>query len=322
MTLNTAIVGCGRVVQEAYIPALRCTNEIEVTQVIDTDAENATLVASMLRSRDRSQVSASSAITTALGEVDLALVALPPDTAVVIVHELIELGTNVLIEKPFSLDVDIVLETQRRAVERGVWIGIVTNYLYRPDLMTAIRLVRDNAIGVPRWVRLHMPTNQHWVGLTKNDPSWRLSCARLPGGVSADKGFHLLYLAEALSDSQIRSYHSLKTASPEAAQVDFWTAHADMDNGTASSMLTSWVGHGSIPNQIEVHGTKASLYVDPAMILPIQLVGDDGRVQEIEFDRQDDWGYQGQFLAAHDSIENGIVADLSGPARWLRHLSN
>lgn len=93
-----------------------------------------------------------------------------------------------------------------------------------------------------------------------------------------------------------------------------------MLNGSTSALLTSWVGHGDIPNQIEVHGTVASLYVDPSMTRCIQLVDQGGHTAEIVFDARDAWGYAGQFRAAAEATMSKARTDLTGPMRWARFL--
>jgi predicted dehydrogenase len=313
------IVGCGRVVTEAYVGALAHIDQFRLTATVDLSLERAQRVAYAFRGGGQVIVD------TDIGglqpdNVDLVLLALPPAPAVVVARQLLMRGVSVLAEKPFTLDVAILEELESIAIEIGAWFGIVTNYIHRPDLALAVSTVAIGALGQPVWIRLHTPDASHWLGSQGFDPDWRIKPEVLGGGVGADKGYHLLYLSEALAGAPIRDCQ-WRALRGHGGCVHTWVAQAGHTNGVVSSLLASWESRGEAPNIFEVHGTEGSLYIDPTMHDPLVLALRTGDTSDLAYPQTDPWGYGAQFREVARILTERCLPNLSGPKRWAFLLS-
>lgn len=312
---DIALIGCGRVVVEAYVDALRAIDWLRPLVVCDLSEQRARDIAEVL---SRSGVRAVATVDPAhplIEQADLLLLAVPPDAGLDLIRQALARGQSVLAEKPLTADVATLDELDHLARSSGAWLGIVTNYLHRPDLNAAIVAVRQDHIGVPIWARLHTVSDGHWTGTPGYKPDWRIQPPQAPTGVAADKGYHLLYLAEAICDAPIVECQWHAT-SVRGAAVDTWMAQTSHASGATCSLAASWAPRGQARDMLEVHGTGGSLYIDPMMAAPLRVVSNDGGTTEIPYPREDLWGYRGTFLAAARQVASHQPAELSGPHRW------
>ena len=97
--VRLGIVGCGAIVRAAHLPVIAADRRVEVTVLCDRDRENAAMTAL--------ECGLESAITTDIGElagkVDAAIVAVPPRFHAPIAIQLMEMGIDVLCEKPLAI---------------------------------------------------------------------------------------------------------------------------------------------------------------------------------------------------------------------------
>lgn len=313
---DIALVGCGRIVFEAYLDAFRAVSDrLRVRVVCDLSEARAREAAVALSVVGKPVVATNDPDHPLLVQAALTILALPPDAGTRLARKTLARGQHVLAEKPLTTDAATLNELDKLAKRNSAWLGIVTNYLYRPDLKLAIGLIKDGWIGVPTWVRFHMASDGHWAGIDGYDPDWRIDHGRMPGGVAADKGYHLLYMAEAVCGAPIVDCQ-WRVAGSGSTTLSTWMAQTGHANDASCSLAVSWASHGQATDVMEIHGTDGSLYLDPAMATPLRLVRADGSVTEVLYPKQDLWGYQGMFLAAARSATEGGLTNLSGPRRW------
>ena len=186
--LRVGIVGCGRVVEEAHVPALRSVrDQIECVAVVDVRSGRRNLIGDLMgvdsqhRHEDIAMLPPSST--------DLILVAVPNVAHQALVHRLLETGNTILLEKPPILDAATVLRGRQS-------IYVCHNYLFRPDVTLALQLVKDGAIGSVRYLRFVEFVGSPWTGADECEPIWRRNSKT--AGCVRDKGYHFVYLAEAL----------------------------------------------------------------------------------------------------------------------------
>jgi predicted dehydrogenase len=192
----------------------------------------------------------------------------------------LQAGKPVLAEKPVAVDpVDLAALT---ALARSTGVPLVPghNFLHRPALVRARRLLAEGAIGRvlhASFVSAHTISPAHAGG-------WRGKLAVSGGGALMDSGHHQVYQALALRGRPV----SVSAVTARLVQQDMegedqavvTLAHAD---GSTTSIVQSWTtGHGARLDGINLLGTSGDIAI-------AQKLAVNGK----EFD--DDTGYAGSF---------------------------
>lgn len=164
----------------------------------------------------------------------LAIISTPPATHRDMALAALEAGFHVLVEKPFSLDLDSVYAVEQAAAQQGLFAGAVSQHRFSPDAGLLYREIRCKAWGEVLSVKVHVQRHRP-VDYFRLDPqNWRLQRPISGGGVLITVGFHYLDLACWLFGS------------PTDAQAHIESQH----NGIESSIVGTFrLGH--IPASIE-----------------------------------------------------------------------
>jgi predicted dehydrogenase len=126
---------------------------------------------------------------------DVAIVALPHDTATAVTRDLLAAGTPLLVEKPLGLNGSDAAElaAAAEALERPSFVGY--NYRFLPHVRGVFDARRDGTLGRLRSVDLLIGHGGH----PRSAEGWKLDPKRAGGGVLLDPGVHLLDLLLLLS---------------------------------------------------------------------------------------------------------------------------
>jgi predicted dehydrogenase len=182
--VRLGIVGCGAIAREAHLPVIAGEPTAEVTVLCDRDRGNATLTAR--------ELGLDAAITTDLadlaGKVDAAIVAVPPRFHAPITIQLLEMGIDVLCEKPLA---NTVADGQRMADaarRTGRVLAVALMMRFFPHNRWLADLVEDGEIGAIREVIVEDGAPLDWP-MASNGYFDRNATG---GGVLFDSGVHLL----------------------------------------------------------------------------------------------------------------------------------
>lgn len=182
--VRLGIVGCGAIAREAHLPVIAGEPGVEVTVLCDRDRGNATLAAR--------EVGLDAAITTELaelaGKVDAAIVAVPPRFHAPITIQLLELGIDVLCEKPLAITVADGQRMADAARRSGRVLAVALMMRFFPHNRWLADLVEDGEIGAIREVIVEDGAPLDWP-MASNGYFDRKATG---GGVLFDSGVHLL----------------------------------------------------------------------------------------------------------------------------------
>jgi predicted dehydrogenase len=166
-------------------------------------------------------------------------------------------GRHLLTEKPIATtpsDARAIVNAARAARVR---LGIMHNYLFFPEVMRTLELIRDDQIGPVEVAILD------WLGCADNPgaasyrPRWRHDPHAAGGGVLMDM-LHIVYLAEALLGRPIERVSGwLHARDTEAHVEDIALARLEVDGGAA---LVN-VGWGAGPGGFAVSGPLGRIEV-------------------------------------------------------------
>jgi predicted dehydrogenase len=178
------IVGCGAIAREAHLPVMVTDREVEVTVLCDRDRGNATLAAR--------ESGVDAAITTDLadlaGKVDAAIVAVPPRFHAPIAIQLMEMGIDVLCEKPLAITVADGRKMDEAARRTGRVLAVALMMRFFPHNRWLADLVEDGEVGDVREVIVEDGAPLDWPMMSNG----YFDRSATGGGVLFDSGVHLL----------------------------------------------------------------------------------------------------------------------------------
>lgn len=182
--VRLGIVGCGAIAREAHLPVIVADRRVELTMLCDRDRSNATLAAR--------ESGVDAAITTEVadfaGKVDAAIVAVPPRFHAPIAIQLMEMGIDVLCEKPLALTAaeGRTIDDVARRTGRVVAVALMMRFF--PHNRWLANLVEDGEIGEIREVIVEDGAPLDWPMATNSYFDRKAT----GGGVLFDSGVHLL----------------------------------------------------------------------------------------------------------------------------------
>lgn len=166
-------------------------------------------------------------------------------------------GKHILSEKPLATvpsDAAAMIDAARAA---GVTLGVVHNYLYFPEIMTATQLISSGAIGQVEVAILNYLGVPDLGGTADYRPTWRHDPRQSGGGILMDL-LHVVYLAEALLGQPIECVSGYVTARrPNSGVEDIASCRFE----TADSVAIVNVGWGVGPGGIDVSGSAGRLAI-------------------------------------------------------------
>ncbi len=182
--MRIGIVGCGAIAREAHLPVLMEEREVEVAVLCDRDRGNATLAAR--------ESGVDAVITTEVaalaGKVDAAIVAVPPRFHAPIAIQLMELGIDVLCEKPLAITVADGQTMDEAARRTGRVLAVALMMRFFPHNRWLADLVEDGEVGEVREVVVEDGAPLDWPMMSNG----YFDRNATGGGVLFDSGVHLL----------------------------------------------------------------------------------------------------------------------------------
>lgn len=182
---------------------------------------------------------------------DLVVIATPNDTHAPLARAALRAGKNVVVDKPFTLDLDEGRALIREAEEAGRLLSVFHNRRWDSDYLSVKHAIESGLVGEVAEVESRIDRFRPHVR-----DRWR-ERAVPGGGIWFDLGPHLIDQALQLFGLPDRVLGSLATQRP-GAQVDDWAqiilAYGEKRVLLHASML---VAGGSA--RFTVHGTKGSL---------------------------------------------------------------
>jgi predicted dehydrogenase len=180
--IRLAIVGCGRVAEGFYAPALRGFQGFSPVVMVDRQLHRAELLKSYFQS-----CAAETDFTALRERVDAAIVALPNDLNAMVATRLLQAGISVLVEKPAALTIESARELEMAAVKGPAKLAI--GFIRREAL--GVRMAREciasGMLGDIKSVSVEDGYPFSWEAVNE----FRFDRTR-GGGVLLDIGSHVL----------------------------------------------------------------------------------------------------------------------------------
>ncbi|KFN10153.1 MAG: Gfo/Idh/MocA family oxidoreductase [Paenibacillus macerans] len=267
--IKVGIIGCGKI-SGIYMENCRKFAELELAACADLDLSRAREQA------ERYGIPRVCTVEELLGDPDIAIVinlTIPAAHAEVCLKAL-EAGKHVYVEKPLAVtreDGLTILETARR---RGLLVGSAPETFFGAGIQTALKLIRDGAIGRPVSATAFMMSrgHEHWHPdpefyyakgggpMFDMGPYYLTALIQLLGPIRRIAGITGKALAERTITSEKKRGQRVPVEVPThvAGTLEF-------AQSAIATLITSFdVFGGSTLPPLEIHGTEGTLLVpDP-----------------------------------------------------------
>jgi predicted dehydrogenase len=146
-------------------------------------------------------------------EVDAVVVATPPATHLDLTLRALDAGKHVVVEKPAFMRVADAAAAGRAAAQAGRRILVAENYHYKPLRRLLAALLRDGAVGQPRFIEVNAVRRQHLGG-------WRDDAGQGVGAL-LEGGIHWInFLAGlGLSVRAVRGFQPARNGGPDRSML-------------------------------------------------------------------------------------------------------
>lgn len=192
-------------------------------------------------------------------DVDVVYVILPNSMHAEYTIRAAQAGKHVVTEKPMSVSVAEAKAMIAACRKAGKKLAVGYRSHFQPHNLHAIKLVRDGAIGRPRYLLA-----EH--GFVQGDPSkWRLKKALAGGGSLMDMGVYSVQAARYLSGEEpvaVTARSSTDRKDPRFAEVEdliAWTL--EFPSGAINHGMSSY---SSNHNFVRLTGDKGRIELEPA----------------------------------------------------------
>lgn len=188
-SIRLAVIGCGAVAERFHIPAVRQNTDFDLTALCDVDERRAAVLAARL---GVSMVAQNA--QQLVGQIDAAIVAVPPKYHLTVSVPLLQAGVHVLCEKPLALSMDECSQMIAAAKQSGVILA-VGHYRRFGDNVRHARAVLSQ-VASPEQLSYCYEEGVPFNWSARSGYVFDLSLAG--GGVMLDTGSHALDMMEFL----------------------------------------------------------------------------------------------------------------------------
>ena len=246
--LRIGLLGCGQIARAVHLPVLRGLPNVRVAALAESNegalAAAAVVVPDAARFPDFQSLIGS-------GQIDAAVVCLPPHLHAASSIAAFEAGLHVYLEKPLAPSASEgarVIDAWRRAGTVGM-IGF--NFRFHPQVERIRQRVRAGEIGTVLGMRSVFSILPHQI------PEWKRTRA-LGGGVLLDLASHHVDIVHhLLGDAVVRAYASVRSLDAEG---DHAALQLDLASGAS---VQTFVSLGTVDeHRVELLGTAGKLVMD------------------------------------------------------------
>jgi len=268
---KVALVGCGSIAGEIYIPQMKNFDNVELVAVCDILPERAQSYA------ERFHVPAwYASLDEMLEKADFEILM---DTASIPAHhelnmKALKAGKHLYSQKPVGLTVEQVTEQIETAEKMGVKFAASPIHPLRPDILTIRELIASGAIGKVTMIRSHTAHGgPEYFQYREADCSWFFQ----PGaGALYDMGVHGVTMAVAVkgpakevSCTAVVSEpeRTVRTGAFDGKKVksdylpDNYIITLDWGDGCIGVVDAGFTQKASTVNQLEVYGTRGTITI-------------------------------------------------------------
>jgi len=208
-------------------------------------------------------------------QVDVVILATPPDARIEYVNVLAEARKAILLEKPVERSLDAASMICQLAETAGIPLGIVLQHRVKPSVRKLAALLEQQNPGKLFAVEISIPW---WRDQSYYDEPGRGTYERDGGGVLITQAIHTLDLALQFSGPvQQVSALSATTGFHSMEAEDFVSASLQFHNGAVGNLIASTACYPGRQEEIRLYYEELSVHLKGTWL---QVVWRDGKTEE------------------------------------------
>ena len=268
---RVGIIGCGQIAARGHQSAYtELADRINVVAVADPAVERRDLLGDQFKIQPEARY-ADYRDLLARDDLDFVDICLPHHLHHPATLAAADAGHNILLEKPIAAREDEALEMIDAVEKAGIVFSLIHNYSRQTVPARVVELVHAGAIGTPYLVRYEGFGNYHYLGTAAYDPSWRADAGRGGGGALLDNGYHSIYLARYVIQSEVKEvFGAVGTFARDFSVEDTALVLLRHESGAITSIQNGWGADRSMPAR-EVQGSEGSILLRGNAERPIEL---------------------------------------------------
>lgn len=198
-SIKTAVVGLGSVAVSRNLPILKRRSDFEVVGVIDRKDDHARAIAKRF---DVPNVAVAGELDQVdwISEAELVCVGTGPQSHHALIKQALELGKDVLTEKPFTMTVAEGEELVELAASRGLILAIVHNFQFANSTQRLLTDIESGRLG-----EIKLITARQFSNPRRSLPGWY---DELPLGLFYDESPHFFYLLSRIAPGPLEFINS------------------------------------------------------------------------------------------------------------------
>ena len=302
--LRLGLIGCGRIMENGHIPALKTIEDrYRVVALADPSEERRKVIGEAVGIDAEHRHSSYEEILDkeSLDVVDIATPHfLHKDPAVAAANARV----HVITEKPLARNLAEAEEMLAACRANGVRLGVLHNYRYQPMMQKLFELVRNGVVGDVFMCRLEGMGGGYYKGTDQYDPTWRAD-ERGGGGCLIDNGYHFVYIFREVMNSAMTSvYARTGTFALPIKVEDLAAVLCGYESGGILSLQTGWCVKGGAQRVMEVYGTEGVISFSRFEKSPALYQNSTGEWTFPEVPQAKQSGFVGIFADIADAFEN------------------
>ncbi|MFK5978747.1 MAG: Gfo/Idh/MocA family oxidoreductase [Rhizobiaceae bacterium] len=259
--MYVVLIGLG-MVSDTYINAIASSNgKLSLWGIYSRNANARASFATKLKSKTGATVRCYSSIEEIANDadVDMVVLATPPNARLEIIEILSAAGKPILTEKPLERNSVEARKIVELCEARDVPLGVMLQQRTHPIVRSVHSRLRSREFGAVSFVRIEVPW---WRPQSYYDVQGRGSYARDGGGVMISQAIHTFDLALWLV-GDVHSVHGFARTSlfHKMESEDLVTAGLEFKNSAIGSFTATTAAYPGAAESIEIHCERASLRI-------------------------------------------------------------
>ena len=298
-SVRWALVGYGSGGRVFHAPLLAAADGVDLVAVVTGNPARQAAVADRLPG---AQAVPDLAALPGLGVCAITITT-PPATHTDLAHQALDLGLDVVVDKPFALDAMAAQELVDHAREAGRGLTVYQNRRWDTDFLTVRRLIDGGRLG-----RVHRFVSRI-DRFRPVKPGWATSVAT-GGGTLLDLGPHLIDQALVLFGPVRRLQAQINVIRPGSGAEDEIELHLEHHGGVYSTLAAGMASAAEGP-RFQVNGDVGGYLVNGFDVQESQLkAGGDPKTLG------DEWGVEAPSAFGRLATADGVAEVPSERGRW------
>lgn len=257
--MGVALIGAGMIAKTHICALSAARDKVRLVAVVSRSPDRARPLAA-LYAGDAPLFTSDLSEVVVNPDIQVAIVATPPNVRREVIAGLAQAGKHILLEKPVARTVSEAVEVVEICEEAGVTLGVLFQHRMRASSIAATRLVATGSLGKLGLVEIAVPL---WRDQSYYDALGRGTYARDGGGVMLTNAIHSIDLALSLAGPVTRVQAMTATTSLHRMEAeDFAVAGVHFANGAMGSFVASTAMYPHRTEVIRLHFDHASLRID------------------------------------------------------------